>query len=305
MERIGYRVRGGRALVLAILLACGTIATPGAVAQASPPRQTIKVMFVGSSYTFVNNLGDIVAAIAASEPEGPIIEPTLAPYAGGSSLQTHLDNGSTRKLLASQKWDYVVLQETSLYGGSETNGTPVIGKPPTAYFNSVRTWVPLLRAAGAKPILEMTWGRRLPRPDGPSAMQKDVAEAVYTIGKEMGVNVAPVGLAFEEARRRLVTLELHTYDGSHPSAAGSYLAGLVIYATLTGRNPMGAPSLIYGRTFTSVPAATYGGTIDWRVVEKGTRVPLVDLRDATATELQRVAWDVVSKQGNGGGTAGN
>jgi hypothetical protein len=306
MERI-------RRVVLAVSIAafcgCALLAVPSrASAQASPPRPTLKVMFVGSSYTFVNNLGDVVAAIAASDPEGPIVEPTLAPYAGGSSLQTHLDNGNTRKLLASQKWDYVVLQETSLYGGTDAQGNkpPQIAKPPVAYFGAVKTWVPLIAAAGGKTVLEMTWGRRLPRPDGPSPMQKDVAEAVYSIARETGAMVAPVGLAFEEARRRMVTLELHTYDGSHPSAAGTYLAALVIYATITGRNPVGAPSLVYGRTFTSVPAATYGGTIDWRVVEKGSRVPLVDLRDATAAELQRVAWEVVSKQRSGGApTAGN
>ena len=303
MERIDPLARsfarGRSTLFPAVLLLLVVLAMPvQVVAQASPPRQTIRIMFVGSSYTFVNNLGDVVAGIAASDPEGPIVEPTLAPYAGGSSLQTHLDNGNTRKLLSSQKWDFVVLQETSLYGGTDAVGDkpPQIGKPPTAYFTAVKTWVPLIQAAGGKTVLEMTWGRRLPRPDGPSPMAKDVADAVYSISKETGAMVAPVGLAFEEARRRLVTLELHTYDGSHPSPAGTYLAALVIYATVTGRSPMGAPALIYGRTFTSVPAATYGGTIDWRVVEKGTRVPLVDLREATAAELQRVAWDVVSKQ---------
>jgi hypothetical protein len=293
-SRITTEVMMQRTVLTTLLLLCLAVGSPRpTAAQASPRRQAIRVLFVGSSYTYFNNLGDIVAAIAASDPEGPIIEPTLAPYAGGSSLQTHLDNGSTRKLVASEKWDYVILQETSLMGGSEDNGG-TIAKPPTAYIQAVRTWVPLIRAVGAKPVLLMTWGRRLPRPDGASAMQKDVAEAVNAMGRELSVDVAPVGLAFEEARSRLVTLELHTYDGAHPSAAGSYLAGLVVYATLTGRNPMGAPGLIYGRTFTALPAATYGGTIPWRVVEPGTRVPLVELRDATAAELQRVAWEVAS-----------
>ena len=298
MVRVRCGARAKRVLVLAAILMAAVAGTRGrATAQVTPPREVIRVLFVCSSYTWFNNMGDIVAGIAAADPEGPIIVPTLAPYAGASSLQRHLDNGATRKLIRPNSFDYVILQETSLMGGSVADGRPVIGDPPTAFYEAVRTWVPLVRGVGAKPLLLMTWGRRLPRPDGPSEMQADVAKAYLFIGSELGVEVAPVGLAWEEARSRLTTVELHSYDGSHPSAAGSYLSALVVYSTITGRDPMGAPAVIYGRPFTRVPASTYGGTIAWRVVDVGKKVPLVDLREATAAELQRVAWQVVSERG--------
>jgi hypothetical protein len=141
----------------------------------------------------------------------------------------------------------------------------------------------------------MTWPRRLPRPDsGVQPMAKAVADAYLGIGRELSVPVAPVGLAWEETRRRIPALDLHIWDGSHPNQTGSYLAGLVVYATLTGRSPIGAPSVIYGRPFTTVPAATFGGTIDWRVVDPDLRINLVDLREATAGELQRIAAKIVS-----------
>ncbi|MCQ2992474.1 hypothetical protein NLO72_25115, partial [Pseudomonas tremae] len=37
-------------------------------------------------------------------------------------------------------------------------------------------------------------------------------------------------------------VELYDQDGSHPSPAGSYLAGLVLYATLTGNTVEGLPA---------------------------------------------------------------
>ena len=43
---------------------------------APSPRRTLRVLFVGNSYTFVNNLGDVLAGIAASL-KGPAIEPFL------------------------------------------------------------------------------------------------------------------------------------------------------------------------------------------------------------------------------------
>jgi hypothetical protein len=271
---------------------------PGILAaQATPPRAVLNVLFIGSSYTYYNNLGDIVAGIAASDLDGPVIVPTLAPYAGASTLRTHLDNGLTRKLVERGGWDVVVLQETSLLpGGTEANGTITVGSRDD-FHRSVREWTALIRAAGAKPVLLMTWPRRLPRPDNPpQPMAAQVADAYLAIGRELGLEVAPVGLAWEESRKRLPTLDLHIWDGSHPTATGSYLAGLVVYATLTGRSPVGAPALLRGHPTTTVPAPTYGGSIDWRVVDASMVVPLVDLREATAAELQRIAWKVVEER---------
>jgi hypothetical protein len=119
-------------ILMIVLLACHLALVTRAGAQELAARETLRVLFIGSSYTYYNNLGDIVAAIAAADAVGPIIEPTLAPYAGASSLKTHLENGSTLKLVERGGWDWVVLQETSLLpGGSEAgpDGRPVAGDP--------------------------------------------------------------------------------------------------------------------------------------------------------------------------------
>jgi hypothetical protein len=86
-------------------------------------------------------------------------------------------------------------------------------------------------------------------------------------GNRLQALVLPVGLAFEESYRRRPALSLHqTYDGSHPSLAGSYLAACVVYASIYGRSPVGNAYDYYGR---------------------------VDRE--TATFLQQVAADVVGR----------
>jgi hypothetical protein len=63
-----------------------------------------------------------------------------------------------------------------------------------------------------------------------------------------------------------------------------------MYAALTGRTPIGAPALIKGR-----PTIDTGPEQE-TVVDSSLRIPLVDLRDATAAELQEIAWKVFSQQ---------
>ena len=238
-------------------------------------RPAINVLFIGNSLTYFNNLGDIVAGVAASNPEGPIIVPTLA-ATGGQTLKGHLSSETTSKLVEGGGWDYVVLQEHSLLGGSFVDGKAVLNDP-AEFFCSVREWVQRIETVAARPILYMTSVHR----DAGADVQNALADAYLTIGRELNVRVAPAGLAWAEARRRLCTLDLHFWDGWHPTEAGSYLSALVIYSTVTGRNPVGAPVVIYGR-----PAFDDGQNI---VLDSSLRVPLVDLRDATARELQEVA----------------
>lgn len=59
------------------------------------------------------------------------------------------------------------------------------------------------------------------------------------IARELKALVAPVGLAWQSILKLDWGTELYHQDGSHPSAAGTYLAACVFYATLTGMNPEG------------------------------------------------------------------
>ena len=98
-----------------------------------------------------------------------------------------------------------------------------------------------IKKAGAETVLFMTWER-------PDSVQYGVtAQAVnnaYTaLGQQLGVKVAPVGLAFSMALQERPDLKLYVEDG-HPTPEGTYLAACVFYGFIYQQSPVGNS---YGR----------------------------------------------------------
>jgi hypothetical protein len=69
-------------------------------------------------------------------------------------------------------------------------------------------------------------------------MQTRLAGGYSKLGRELGAQVAPAGLAWAGALRRQPSLDLWAGDGQHPGRLGSYLAACVFYALLSGRAPI-------------------------------------------------------------------
>jgi len=95
-----------------------------------------------------------------------------------------------------------------------------------------------IRRNGAKTILLMTWER-------PDSKQFGVTTEkprshIYNSWKELGVVVAPVGLAFARSTRGKPELTLYVQDG-HPTIEGTYLAACVLYRTIFQKSPVGNP----------------------------------------------------------------
>tara|TARA_R110001592_G_scaffold111347_2_gene308325 strand:- start:2253 stop:2606 length:354 start_codon:yes stop_codon:yes gene_type:complete len=72
--------------------------------------QQKKVLFIGNSYTGVNNLSLLVKNIALSMGDTMFIDSNTP---GGYTLKQHSTNATTLAKINSQQWDYVVLQEQS------------------------------------------------------------------------------------------------------------------------------------------------------------------------------------------------
>ena len=87
-----------------LLLALFVIGTSNLKAQ---PK---KILFVGNSYIYVNNLPLVLYNLALSNGD-TIIYDSSAP--GGYTLLQHTTNATTLSKINAQNWDYVVLQEQS------------------------------------------------------------------------------------------------------------------------------------------------------------------------------------------------
>src|SRR4051794_10807022 len=64
--------------------------------------------------------------------------------------------------------------------------------------------------------------------------------------RELGATVVRVGLAWQRFLRRHERPVLHDKDQSHPTLAGSYLAGWVFFAVLFQESPVGVDAGVAG-----------------------------------------------------------
>lgn len=182
---------------------------------------TLKVLFIGNSFTARNDVPGLIGQLAAER--GLTLEHRLI-SAGGASLKQHWNAGEAKSAIETGGYDYVVLQEQSTL--------PV--KNAARFHDNVRLFDDAIKRSGAKMGLYMTWARQHAR-DSQQALTNGYTE----IGRELGALVIPVGIAWEAVRQQEGDGLLYDKDGSHPSPAGSYLAACVFVATLFGENPVG------------------------------------------------------------------
>lgn len=193
----------------------------------------VRVLFIGNSYTYVNDLPTVFTRLAKSG--GHNVQTGLL-AGGGWTFEMHLQAARTQETLTSSHWDYVVLQEQSEIPA-------ILSAREQSMFPSARELVAEIRAVDAVPIFFQTWGHL----DGDkiygipdyAAMQYALDEGYRQIGQELGVTVAPVGDAWWQANHQQLALELWQPDNSHPTAQGTYLAACVFYKTIFGESPVG------------------------------------------------------------------
>jgi hypothetical protein len=193
----------------------------------------IRVLFVGNSYTYVNDLPGTFAALAASG--GHPVETSMI-ASGGATLADHLASAATMAMIRGSHWDFVILQEQS--------GIPASALAQRQQMEpAARGLLTAVQAASGQPVLFETWAHRDGYPEigltGYEAMQAQVNLAYESIGADLQVPVARVGRAWEAVARFEPDLPLWSEDGIHPAPAGTYLAACVFYVTVFGGSPEG------------------------------------------------------------------
>ncbi len=243
----------------AILLACLFIAACWSAAQAGEP---LRVLFIGNSYTYVNDLPTLIERLA--DAGGRKIE-TDRHLVGGCTLEQHVRDKKAIEKIRARNWDFVILQEHSLQ--------PILNRESMEKYARIIDGE--IKQRGAKTVFYLTWAREnIPQmqegasivasPDYAKAMyrlsgpaagndferwgqqhERGLADglngAYFAIASELGSQVAPVGMAWKNALTKNPKLELYQPDKSHPAVKGSYLAACVFYATLLGKSPVGLP----------------------------------------------------------------
>ena len=194
-----------------------------------------RILFIGNSYTYYNELWDRVAELATLVGIDAQVDHVTK---GGAILAQMLDpseacGAEVLQKLTTERYDTVVLQDHSLRTVLD----------PEGFAADVADLHAMIEQNGAKTLLYQTWSRH------PSSakltelglthesMTRTIAEQYASVGRAIGAGIALVGEAFYDVVCNHPEIDLYDPDGSHPSPAGTALAALCIAAILFGRSP--------------------------------------------------------------------
>lgn len=201
---------------------------------------TKNVFFVGNSYTYTNNLPELIDFIAAST--GDVLN-YQSHTIGGATLKQHAQNQAVTSVINQGNWDYVVLQEQSQ-----------IPSFPTTYIQTemhpyAKQLADLTKSSNAcgNPIFFMTWGYRTGDAtncaNGNTLVctyegMDDLIASRYTDMAQINEGlISPVGKVWRTIRQQYPLMDLYSSDGSHPSYLGSMAAAYTFYTILFKKNP--------------------------------------------------------------------
>lgn len=211
-----------------------TILLLGFCGQLICMAQQTDVLFIGNSYTAVNDLPNTFRLLALSLGDTVNV---AASSPGGYTFQGHTAYAPTLQAIGSQAWDHVVLQEQS----------QLPSFPPaqveTQCYPFAAELVDLIRANDSctQPVFYMTWGRQngdasncasWPPVCTYDGMQARLRESYLEMAFANDAYAAPVGTAWKNVRDAHPAIVLYDPDQSHPSPAGTYLAACVFYSTI-------------------------------------------------------------------------
>jgi hypothetical protein len=220
-------------LVICFLLLASHGCSPVKCDNIQSPKTCFRILFIGNSYTYVNDLPNTFAKLADSGNH----QVEIGMFAkGGWTLSDQIKSSEMLNTLQSSKWDYVIVQEQSQIPSMEQSRS-------YAMYPAARTLIGKIRETGANPIFFETWAHQNGWPENGmpnfESMQYQIDLGYQLIAQELNVSIAPVGDVWFNAITQDPQLELWQDDGSHPTELGTYLTACVFYAVIFQENPQG------------------------------------------------------------------
>ncbi|MFW6088858.1 MAG: hypothetical protein ACODAB_03830 [Gemmatimonadota bacterium] len=195
-------------------IGCAQPDTPVESPNAPGADGSLRVLFIGNSLTYFNDLPGMVRELLRHEGLDVVTAALAEPDFG---LEDHWVRRATHDMIA-EGWDVVIMQQ----GPSATEGRPSLVEYAERFADAVRE-------AGATPALYMVW------PAGARSFDfRGVSDSYSAAADRVDGLLFPAGEAWLDAWELDEDIELYGGDRFHPSPLGTYLAALVMYEQLTG-----------------------------------------------------------------------
>ena len=201
-----------------------------------------EVLFIGNSYTYYNNLPDLVNEIALSFGDTLMHESSTP---GGSNFNAHSTNAQTLNKINQKQWDYVVLQAQS----QELSFSHFQVANDSYPYAEILVDSIFANSSCTEPLFFMTWGRKYgdqsncqfyPPVCTYLGMQQRLRENYLDMSFLHNASCSPVGMAWKKFIEIDSTLNLYSSDNSHPSIYGSYLAACTFYSSIFKKSAVGS-----------------------------------------------------------------
>lgn len=177
----------------------------------------MKVLFVGNSHTYFNDLPELFARFAECTG-GERLEVTMLAYSCRDLAWHRTEYFSLRFNLMYGNYDYCVLQQAA---------HPYPPVESTMRFG--REIIALCHHCGTVPVVFMTWAeKRFPE------HQQIMIDTCEALARENNALLAPVGTVWKKLRETQPEIELYYQDGEHAGPYGDFLIASVLCKLLTG-----------------------------------------------------------------------
>lgn len=177
------------------------------------PEADTRVLFVGNSLTYTNDMPRMVQHLAAATDRSVAIGVAASP---NYSLEDHWASG-IGGVIQKQRADIVVMQQ----------GPSSVPANQAHLAHWAGQLAPVIRAAGGEPALLMVW----PEASRPLAFDA-VRDAYRNAALAVDGLFVPAGEAWRAAWARDPEIATYGGDGFHPSVIGSMAAALTVFAVV-------------------------------------------------------------------------
>lgn len=214
------------------------------------PRDTLKMLFLGNSYTYYHTYPLIFKEIAWREGHYTDCDIFIS---GGYTMAQHLANPQSVEYVDRGGYDYIMLQDQSVL--PLLNGTADDAKMT----ENIAAMAERARKSSKdiKVMVEITWGRRFGNNNlgqyekyaekypqfftDYDTMQNRLIENITAEATACGAAIHPLGVAWQIVMHERPDINLYHTDNHHQSYAGSYLSAavayLAVYGEKFGKNP--------------------------------------------------------------------
>ena len=207
-------------LIHKILSVISLIVVISGCAHSEKSETNLKILFVGNSLTYYNDVPAMVATLYSAATQIDGIETEMLAQ-GGYSIEKHLATGVLETILAESTYSVVVLQD---FGGWPLC-SPNIGACSSTN-EPLSNAVDLVRSYGARPIWYSTYHQQ-------PGFQWDLSIEAHEIAAQLDVEIADAGAALQTFTSAHTSSEVYL-PNHHPDTLGSWVIAATIVRSLIG-----------------------------------------------------------------------